>query len=135
MSTHTEPERRKCPRYNVQIPIQLSLSHSSFPDALDATALNLCQNGLYCTVTRYIPPFHKLLITMIAPKHEETPPRVISQMEGVVVRVEPEQEEAGCHTYHVALFFQEISEEQDDALQSLLASHAAHIDGHECVYA
>ena len=135
MSAHTLPERRKCPRYNVQIPIQLSLSHSSFPDTLDATALNLCQHGLYCTVTRYIPPFHKLLITMIVPKHEKTPPRVISQMEGIVVRIEPEREEADCHEYQVALYVQELSEEQEEALQSLLSSHAAHIDGHECVYA
>lgn len=135
MSAHPQQERRKCPRYNLQIPIQLSLSHSSFPDTLDATTLNLCLNGLYCTVTRYIPPFHKLLITMIAPKHEETPPRVISQVEGVVVRVEPEQEKVGCHEYQVALYFQELSNEQEDALQALLAAHAAHVEGHECVYA
>ena len=135
MSTHTEPERRKCPRYNVQIPIQLSLSHSSFPDALDATALNLCQNGLYCTVTRYIPLFHKLLITMVASEHEKTPPRVISQVEGIVVRVEPEREDADCHEYQVALYFQELSAEQEEALQALLSNHAVHVDGHECVYA
>jgi len=135
MSAHQQHERRKCPRYNLQIPIQLSLSHSAFPDALDAIALNLCLNGLYCTVTRYIPLFHKLLITIIASPHHEQTSRVISQIEGVVVRVEPEQEEAGRQEYQIALYFQELSEEQDDALQSLLAAHAAHIDGHECVYA
>ncbi len=134
MSADMLQERRKCPRYNLQIPIKLSLSRFNARDTLDAIALNVCQNGLYCTVTRYIPPFHKLLITMIATKHDETPPRVISQMEGIVVRIDPEQEEAGCREYQVALFFEELSEEQEDALQSLIITYAALAENHECVY-
>ncbi len=135
MSADMLQERRKCLRYNVHIPVKLSLSNYNGHRALDATALNVCLNGLYCTVTHYIPTFHKLLITMIAPKHDETPPRVILQMEGIVVRIDPEQEEGDCHEYQVALFFQDLSEEQEDALQSLITAYAALADEHECVYA
>lgn len=81
-------------------------------------------NGLYCTVNRYVPTFDKFLVTFISDEHYEIPAHVISQIEGVVVRVEPEQEEAMRNAYNIALFFQELSEQQQNALHSLLSSHA-----------
>jgi hypothetical protein len=81
-------------------------------------------NGLYCTVNRYVSTFDKFLVTFISNEHHEIPAHVISQIEGVVVRVEPEQEEAMRKTYRIALFFQELSEQQQNALHSLLSSHA-----------
>ena len=127
--THTE--RRKYPRYHLRIPIKLSCSISG-EDAIDATSLNICLHGLYCTVTRYVPLFGKLLVTLIAPERASFPAHVISQIEGVVVRIEPETEQIGCKAYDVALYFEELSEQQEEALQRLIASHLAAENDESC---
>lgn len=117
-------ERRQCQRFDIQIPIRLSIPDSGDDNHLEATSINICMNGLYCTVNRYVPTFDKFLVTFISDEHYEIPAHVISQIEGVVVRVEPEQEEAMRNAYNIALFFQELSEQQQNALHSLLSSHA-----------
>lgn len=117
-------ERRQYPRFDIQLPVKLSIPDSGDGTHLEATSINICMNGLYCTVNRYVPTFDKFLITLISDGHHEIPAHVISQIEGVVVRVEPEQEEAMRNTYNIALFFQALTEQQQNALHSLLSSHA-----------
>ncbi len=57
---------------------------------------------------------------VISPAHNGHPPRIILQCESVVVRIEPEQEEAGKREYHIALFFPHLSQQQEEVLKKLI---------------
>jgi hypothetical protein len=80
-------------------------------------------NGLYCTVNRYLPVFDKLLITFVNPARDRIPPHVISEIEGVVVRVEPEQPEEERSAYNIALYFSELTEQQQQTLYEFMLHH------------
>jgi hypothetical protein len=116
-------ERRKFTRFNIHIPLKYSLPTAETEQIFDATSINVCLNGVYCTVNHYIPLFDRLLVTFVSPKHNGIPAHIVSQLEGIVVRVEPEQEEAGRTEYNIALFFQKVSQQQHEALHKMITSH------------
>ena len=80
-------------------------------------------NGIYCTVNHHVPLFDKILVTFVSPEHDGIPTHIVSQLEGVVVRVEPEQKEEERTEYNIALFFQNLSQQQHAALHNMIASH------------
>lgn len=124
MSISKHSERRKFPRFNVQVPLNLSLSRAKVEETLDATSINVSMNGVYCIVNRYLPLFDKVLITFVIPEGTEDPYNIISQCEGVVVRVEPENEEPGRAEYKVALYFHNLSQEERNLLHTLIITHS-----------
>jgi hypothetical protein len=81
-------------------------------------------NGVYCKVNYYLPLFAKVLITFILPEHDQETYHLVSQCEGVVVRVVPEKEQTDLHEYHVALYFNHLSEAERNLLQIMIASYA-----------
>ncbi|MBD3306512.1 hypothetical protein GF339_08930 [candidate division KSB3 bacterium] len=117
-------DRRKFPRFKIQVPITLAPSSVASEETLHVEAANVSMNGLYCTVDRYLPLFDKIVLTFVNPEHAGTPAHILMQCEGIVVRIEPEQEEPQQTAYHVALFFQNLSPRQRDTLQEIIASHA-----------
>ena len=126
MKDSNHQDRRKYQRIPLEIPLRIS-----FPDAeprqqthLEARSINICMNGLYCSMSRYVPLFDRILITLVTSAHNGSPAHVLSQIEGTVVRVEPEQEIPEKKDYKVAIYFQELSEHQHSALHQLLESHA-----------
>ena len=127
MRNSNQLERRTFTRFNIQIPLNLSLPKSTTKETetFKATSINVSMNGIYCTVNRYVPLFDKLLITFVSPKHDGIPALVVSRFEGIVVRVEPGQEEAGRAEYNIALFFQHLSPQQRAVLHRMITSHTA----------
>jgi hypothetical protein len=123
MKDFNPTERRQYTRFNIQMPLKYSFPGAETGQIFEATSVNVCLNGVYCTVNRYIPLFNRLLVTFFSPKHNGIPAHIVSQLEGIVVRVEPEQEETGRTEYNIALFFQEISQQQHEALHKMITSH------------
>lgn len=60
----------------------------------------------------------------INPEHQATPAPIISQCDGIVVRIEPGQEEQDRTEYHVALCFQRLFQHHRDALREMIASQS-----------
>lgn len=123
MNNSHSPDRRKFPRFHISIPITFLFPEVKVEEPLHATSVNISLNGIYCTVNQYIPMFRKILVTLLNPAHNGKPNQIVLQSEGVVVRIEPEQREAGRAEYYLALFFPNLSQQQQDALQTLLDSH------------
>ena len=125
MKDFKHQDRRKCQRIPLEIPLRLSFPDEETQKHLEARSINICMNGLYCSVSRYVPLFDRILITLVAPGQNGSHAHVISQIEGTVVRVEPEQELPKRKEYKIAMYFQALSKQQHSALHQLLESHAA----------
>jgi len=59
----------------------------------------------------------------VSPDHQTTPAPIISQCDGIVVRIEPEHEERDRHEYHVALCFQRLFQQHREALHEMIRSY------------
>lgn len=117
-------ERRTSPRFNVRLPLSLSISGPEQPETLNATAVNISMNGVWCVVDKYLPLFDKILITFVLPEETDPSYNLISQCEGVVVRVEPEEEDQNQDEYNIALYFNSLSGAEKDLLQSIISTYA-----------
>jgi hypothetical protein len=124
MNISKHSERRKFPRFDVRIPLNLSFSRAKVEETLDATSINVSMNGVYCTVNRYLPLFDKVLITFVIPEKIGNSCNIVSQCEGIVVRIEPENEEPGRTEYKVALYFHNLSQEERNLLHVLISTHS-----------
>lgn len=91
---------------------------------VNATAANVSMNGVYCTVNHYLPLFEKILITFVLPEKADDAYHLVSQCEGVVVRIDPEEQEPGCSEYQVALYFNNLSEAERNLLQTIISTYA-----------
>lgn len=124
MDISKHSERRKFPRFDVRVPLNLSLSGTTVKETLDATSINVSMNGVYCIVNRYLPLFDKILITFVIPEKIGNPYNIVSQCEGIVVRIEPEHEESGRTEYKVALYFHNLSQQERNLLHTLILTYS-----------
>jgi hypothetical protein len=122
-SSATQPERREFPRVRLPISLSLAVSGTKQPESFNAAALNVSMNGVYCHVNRYLPLFEKVLITFVLPEGTHQTFHLVSQCEGVVVRIDPEEEQSAPTDYYVALYFNNLSDTERDLLQTLLATY------------
>lgn len=118
-----QPDRRKTPRFQLPMALSLAIAGAQDGQTLDAAVINASINGVYCKVNHYLPLFEKVLITFVLPEQTEPAFHLISECEGVVVRIEPEEEEPGRADYAVALYFNNLSETERDLLQTMLATY------------
>lgn len=125
-SMNSQTDRREFPRFQIQIPLPLSLTVSGEfqEERCDATALNVSMNGVCCTVDRFLPVFDRVLLTFVLPDACETPYHLVSRCEGIIVRIDPEEEQPGCSEYHVAVYFNNLSQPERNLLRSLIQSYA-----------
>ena len=111
-------ERRKFPRAFRNVPLRLVI------DSEDSVteAKNISRSGAYCRVSRFLEPMSKLKIHLLLPvrKGGQTKNRRIS-CEGVVVRIEENQLDSG---YNIAIFFNEITPKDSDAIAEYVATCA-----------
>ena len=124
MKSSNKADRREFPRFQVQIPLSLAISRDKEKEALDATALNVSMNGVCCTIDHYLPLFDKVLLTFVLPEEIGSPYHLVSRCEGIVVRIDPEEEQPGCTEYQVAVYFNSLSLPERDLLQALISSYA-----------
>jgi hypothetical protein len=80
-------------------------------------------NGVYCNVDRHIPLFTRTHVRFVDPGQKTTPDHIISECEGIVVRVEPEHEELNREEYRVALCFQRLFQPERKALQQMINAY------------
>lgn len=123
MSHFTQSDRREYPRFHIHIPLSLAVSGDAQESSLNATALNVSENGVYCIVDHYLPMFDKVLVTFVLPEEQDNSYHLVSRCEGIVVRIEPEEEEAGCTEYQAAVYFNSLTQPERELLQSLIASY------------
>ncbi len=102
-------ERRGHPRVSAEIAAHI-VTHARRDQAVVVRSTNISCSGLYCNVSKYIAPFQKLHLSMIIPLLERG--RVhneVIQLDGVAVRVDPEEQDADVLDYHIAIFFENVS--------------------------
>ncbi len=120
MSDKPRKDRRRSPRVKAEHDVTLQEdSTEAIPFYAKSADLNL--GGIYCTLGRHTPLFSKMSITLNLPvMDDEGETRVIEcALDGVVVRIEPEEPTAGCEEYHCALAFVNT----DEDVELLLAKY------------
>ncbi len=123
MNGQYESDKREFPRYHIQLPLSLAVSGAPQDDACNAMALNVSLNGVYCTVQRFLPVFDRVLLTFVLPDDQDSPYRLVSSCEGIVVRIDPAEEQPECSEYQVAVYFNNLSQPERNLLQSLIVSY------------
>jgi hypothetical protein len=105
-------ERRKHPRF--ERPLELTDGQPEQGFAVLET-MNVSLGGVLCRVDRFLEPMTRLKVQGRVPGSDQT-----LRADAVVVRVEPEVEVADRDDYRVALFFQQMGEEDRAVLQDYL---------------
>jgi hypothetical protein len=113
MSPYPGDDRRRAPRVARQLPLILT----DHVGELSAVTRNISVSGAYCMLRRHIPPMTKLNI------HFALPGSGTMSCEGVVVRVEPAQPVSSVASYHIAIFFNDISEDNRTRLSQYVHRH------------
>jgi c-di-GMP-binding flagellar brake protein YcgR len=98
-------ERRRSPRVKAQHNLVLKGDGDA---EIRAQSVDLNLGGIYCELDRHIPLFTKLGVQLTLPlilEEGKEPEEFAVSMEGVVVRVEPEEPQDGLDAYACAMAF------------------------------
>ncbi len=98
-------ERRRTPRIRARHDLHLQVDDQSEP--VRATSIDISLGGIYCHVEAPIPLFTKVMLNLTLPLYDANDKRHVFRVpvEGVVVRMEPEDREEGRAEYACALAF------------------------------
>ena len=108
-------DRRSLPRVTADI---AGHAVTEEQEPIVVRARNISCAGVYCHINRYIPPFQKLRLAMIIPLSDgDTIHSEMIRVEGVTVRVEPEEPEDDVVDYHIAIFFENVSEKDQKIIE------------------
>ncbi|MFT7626108.1 MAG: c-di-GMP-binding flagellar brake protein YcgR [Myxococcota bacterium] len=118
-------ERRRSPRVKATHDVVLNQQDGDEADAIpfSAKSVDLNLGGIYCTLGRYVPLFSKMSITLNLPvsNNDDSTTHVYEcGLEGVVVRIEPEEPDDSVDEYHCALAFVNTDEEVELLLAKYL---------------
>ena len=102
-------ERRKSPRINDE---SLSLKLEGF-DSITHT-LNISPSGVYCKVDKELPLMSRVKLALVMPD-------VSLEVNGIVVRQHPVMIDGVVKHYDVAIFFEDLSPKDKDALSAYIA--------------
>jgi hypothetical protein len=94
----------------VRVPARLAMEIAIAGDTAHVESLNVSANGVYFLSSLYIPVLTKLRITLDLPGDGESSRSHSVACDGVVVRTDPEVEDAGVDEYNVACYFTSISD-------------------------
>lgn len=98
-------ERRVHPRIDKQLPFKVAANGYGF----STSTQNLSCVGAYCRITKYIPPFTKVMVKLTLPVKDKNGDRNYSvNCEGVIVRTEDESKGG----FNIAIFFNAIGADQ-----------------------
>jgi hypothetical protein len=100
-------ERRKCQRFDRVVDLAVSVNGKA--DYV-GRSINLSCNGAYCAVSQPIPVMTALHVRIQLPGAGRSHAIECVECGGVVVRSEPSHGNGGKHPYHVAIFFNHISQ-------------------------
>ena len=101
-------DRRKARRVDARLQIELSVGGSG---AEQTSAINISASGVYFSSRRYLEPLTKLEMRLLLPGEDDDAAVEAFDVEGIVVRVEPEEPGAQGQTYEIACYFTEATPE------------------------
>jgi hypothetical protein len=105
MTKNTKSERRQYPRIEHRLPLKLAADGYDFATATQ----NISCIGAYCHVSKYMPPFTRVMVKLILPVATINGSKNYSvECKGVVVRTE-DKSEGG---FNIAIFFNEIKDNE-----------------------
>jgi hypothetical protein len=111
-------ERRRYPR----IPKRLPFKFKTQDFDIFAETINLCCNGVYCTVNNSIPLMTKLKIVLALPYGNKDDELDYLECNGTVVRVEKDKPEANKKSANnIAIYFNDIGESDKAKIKSFLS--------------
>jgi len=114
----SERERRKDPRLENNIPVKICGEDGD----LVAETQNISRSGAYCRISKPVDLMTKLKIhIMLTPPGEGKAKARKLSCEGVVVRCEPV--EGGEEGYHLAIFFNDITKRDAEAITDYVTAH------------
>ncbi|MEW5802961.1 MAG: hypothetical protein AB1847_12750 [bacterium] len=98
-------DRRTTKRFIAEIPLELvTLPITIAKGSQSAQTQNISCFGLYCKLSKYIPPFTNVEVSLFLPQKQNTQSPSKISFEGIVVRTEPVEEGDSCTEYNVAIF-------------------------------
>lgn len=111
--TGQSPERRRAQRVSANLKLEVKVPGG---DARTATlqTINISSSGVYFRSDHFIPAMTKLAMDIevtVPGAAGAEPDLAMVPCAGLVVRVTPEEEVAGCADYEVAVFFTSITPE------------------------
>ena len=111
-------ERRRAKRVDANLAITIS----SGPDEVQGKTLNISTNGVLFESPRFMDVLTKVQFELIIPPPASAPhgkqERV--QIDGVIVRVDPETEDSSVPFYRIAVFFTFVSKPSQDVLSRFI---------------
>jgi c-di-GMP-binding flagellar brake protein YcgR len=109
--TQDGQERRRAQRVNANLKLEVAVPGGA-GDKATLETINISSSGVYFRSNHFIEPMTKLAmdIEVDVPEDGGGGTALVS-CEGLVVRVVPEAETAGCENYEVAVFFTNIAPE------------------------
>ncbi len=105
-----QAERRRSQRVYARLPLKVHLDQQSVADGgtdLFET-INISLTGVYFRSRRYLPPMTKLAVGLelaVEGAPEGPAEHALVQCEGLVVRIQPEEEQPAGASYEIAVFF------------------------------
>ena len=85
---------------------------------------NLSCSGCFCRVPQYVTPFTRLSVAMFLPGDGSGKGNGAQvTFSSVVVRTDPPKESADVKQYHLAVFFDDLSDEERLLIEEYLARH------------
>lgn len=124
--TDRTQERRNAQRVDANLKLEVRLPRADGSEAVASLeTINISSSGVYFKSDHFIEPMTKLAMDLELPvaaaedggAHELG----LVSCEGLVVRITPEVETAGCDSYEVAVFFTQLSENGQDILSRHIA--------------
>jgi hypothetical protein len=117
-----QAERRRALRVEARLPLKLSVDASGAGDALvdGIETINISASGVYFRSPRFLEPMTKLAMSLELAAPAAGGGTVVDkpvQCQGLVVRIQPEQEQPQCDSYEVAVFFTWMDPEGQAVLQ------------------
>jgi c-di-GMP-binding flagellar brake protein YcgR len=113
-------ERRKSVRIPAKLAMEIKISGK---DSALAESINVSANGVYFASPAFIPVLTKLEVNLSLPSSgddESSKSTRLILCEGVVVRIEPEEEDPAASRYQIACYFTSINDKDKDYLDSYI---------------
>jgi len=118
MNKNIGAERRQYPRIEQSLPLKIAANGYDFA----TTTQNISCVGAYCHLTRYIPPFTRVMVKLDLPiiSDNAKTDRIV-ECKGVIVRTE--DKEGG---FNIAIFFNAITESQRNKIAQYVSQFLPH---------
>ncbi|MBN2069876.1 MAG: PilZ domain-containing protein [Candidatus Krumholzibacteriota bacterium] len=110
-------DRRKAPRVDIDLPVVIEGSEGE----VSGRTLNISSNGVYFEIPHYMELMTRVRMGLAIPAAgDDGKGESIVSFDGVVVRIEPENEAPQPVKYRIAVFFTAIPESSRDILATYI---------------